>query len=567
MDRIHEISDDDTNSSVIEGGALKTASCCAPKSSKTIKISDEDLEKLKSSGNTCCAPDCNCISKLQLQQLQQKLSSIEDSDEDDDDISYRKRDRDKGAEKHRDTKNSKKENGTNISNGSNNNSSIKKEQHSDLDSEYSTTSSSGVSGNLLTSPILSTSATAPRGTCCSSCCKESRVNGRACLCQVPLSQRRGSLGENGCVTCNCNGCHPSDTITEGSGGNGSDSKSSSNSSNGGSINSSINGDSNSGKSSNISSSSGSINDKSANGNNITDGLKNGCCRACMKAFSETGKACLCQVPSSVRVGVLPEGGCKICKCKGCHPEESGRKRGGSSKGVGGPSRSGIPRGGVYPDDPHNPGLLMPYPPYPYPPPPPPHYRGRLPETFAYPYDYPDPIHHPPFLIPARGAPPPPHHHHYMSHPPPPHHLWGDRDVDYPDRTRDRDYHDDRDARRDGRRGATDYRDHRDRDSRDHRDRDSREHRDALKEKDSYRSTKDRDPYGDDKKYDHRPDTYDRVGGGRDKFSTYSRYPDSSDDYYYDSKDNRKRERVDSKMDHWLSSRDEQLSPKRYRDQY
>lgn len=40
-------------------------------------------------------------------------------------------------------------------------------------------------------------------------------------------------------------------------------------------------------------------------------LKNGCCRPCMKAFSETKKACLCQVPVGVRKGHLPEAGCKV----------------------------------------------------------------------------------------------------------------------------------------------------------------------------------------------------------------------------------------------------------------
>lgn len=48
---------------------------------------------------------------------------------------------------------------------------------------------------------------------------------------------------------------------------------------------------------------------SANGEDVP--LKNGCCRPCMKAFSETKRACLCQVPVDVRMGHLPEAGCKV----------------------------------------------------------------------------------------------------------------------------------------------------------------------------------------------------------------------------------------------------------------
>eukprot|EP01117_Protostelium_nocturnum_P013623 TRINITY_DN50_c0_g1_i3.p1 TRINITY_DN50_c0_g1~~TRINITY_DN50_c0_g1_i3.p1 ORF type:complete len:218 (-),score=86.26 TRINITY_DN50_c0_g1_i3:115-768(-) len=52
-------------------------------------------------------------------------------------------------------------------------------------------------------------------------------------------------------------------------------------------------------------------------------LKNGCCKQCMRAFSENGRACLCQVPARVRNSVIPEGGCKVCACHGCHPEDRG----------------------------------------------------------------------------------------------------------------------------------------------------------------------------------------------------------------------------------------------------
>ena len=48
-------------------------------------------------------------------------------------------------------------------------------------------------------------------------------------------------------------------------------------------------------------------------------IKNGCCRDCMKAFSKSGKSCLCQVPKAERNFVLPEKGCHFCSCKGCNP--------------------------------------------------------------------------------------------------------------------------------------------------------------------------------------------------------------------------------------------------------
>jgi len=41
----------------------------------------------------------------------------------------------------------------------------------------------------------------------------------------------------------------------------------------------------------------------------------------MKAFSESRRACICQVPFDVRLGHLPDNGCRICGCKGCHPDE------------------------------------------------------------------------------------------------------------------------------------------------------------------------------------------------------------------------------------------------------
>lgn len=34
-------------------------------------------------------------------------------------------------------------------------------------------------------------------------------------------------------------------------------------------------------------------------------MYNGCCKKCMKAFSKTGKSCLCQVPHRDRKNPLP----------------------------------------------------------------------------------------------------------------------------------------------------------------------------------------------------------------------------------------------------------------------
>lgn len=48
-------------------------------------------------------------------------------------------------------------------------------------------------------------------------------------------------------------------------------------------------------------------------------IKNGCCRDCMKAFSKSGKSCLCQVPKHERKYTLADKGCNFCGCKGCNP--------------------------------------------------------------------------------------------------------------------------------------------------------------------------------------------------------------------------------------------------------
>eukprot|EP01099_Mayorella_cantabrigiensis_P007053 TRINITY_DN609_c0_g1_i1.p1 TRINITY_DN609_c0_g1~~TRINITY_DN609_c0_g1_i1.p1 ORF type:complete len:408 (+),score=84.46 TRINITY_DN609_c0_g1_i1:38-1261(+) len=123
-------------------------------------------------------------------------------------------------------------------------------------------------------------------TCCKDCTKDGKLRSRACICQVPSSQRRSYLGGEGCVTCHCTGCHPEDL---------------------------------------------KLKKKRESENDDESHLKNGCCKACMKAFSENKKACLCQVPSDVRMAVLPPDGCRICKCKGCHPDEANIRRRGRTQ--------------------------------------------------------------------------------------------------------------------------------------------------------------------------------------------------------------------------------------------
>ncbi len=45
-------------------------------------------------------------------------------------------------------------------------------------------------------------------------------------------------------------------------------------------------------------------------------MKNGCCRECMRAFSKSGKSCLCQVPKYERKYTLADNGCNFCGCNG-----------------------------------------------------------------------------------------------------------------------------------------------------------------------------------------------------------------------------------------------------------
>jgi hypothetical protein len=115
---------------------------------------------------------------------------------------------------------------------------------------------------------------------------------------VPLSQRRTAIGDKGCQTCGCNGCSIEDYTSRGEDPEyrprGRD-----------------------------------VDRNSYDPVEEKFDPKNGCCRKCMKAFSKTGKSCLCQVPKEVRKTKLPLEGCKICSCKGCNPRddsESGSNR-------------------------------------------------------------------------------------------------------------------------------------------------------------------------------------------------------------------------------------------------
>ncbi len=55
-------------------------------------------------------------------------------------------------------------------------------------------------------------------------------------------------------------------------------------------------------------------------------MKNGCCRECMRAFSKTGKSCLCQVPKFERKYTLSDKGCNFCGCHGCNPVDVRREK-------------------------------------------------------------------------------------------------------------------------------------------------------------------------------------------------------------------------------------------------
>jgi len=216
--------------------------------------------------------------------------------------------------------------------------------------------------------------------CCKSCLRENRPNGRACICQVPSSQRRSHLGREGCITCRCTGCHPDDLEKKSKDTHSSE------------------------KSENRNGHEKHEHDRERERDSS---LKNGCCKSCMKAFSENKRACLCQVPIHVRHGVLPPEGCKVCGCRGCHPEEIlMRKQGYSSR----QSRSDR---GMYPP-PYDryyydyPRGRMPPPYMEGPPPPSYHDRDRDPYRMApYPVRAPPPYYPPPHR--SRYDHPPYHH--------------------------------------------------------------------------------------------------------------------------------------------------------------
>ena len=46
--------------------------------------------------------------------------------------------------------------------------------------------------------------------CCDKCKKSDKMNGKACVCVVPRSQRRIKLDSEGCRTCGCKGCTKED---------------------------------------------------------------------------------------------------------------------------------------------------------------------------------------------------------------------------------------------------------------------------------------------------------------------------------------------------------------------
>jgi hypothetical protein len=115
---------------------------------------------------------------------------------------------------------------------------------------------------------------------------------------VPLSQRRTEIGDRGCQTCGCKGCSIEDYV-------------------------------NRGEDPEYRPRPSDPERHSYERSEEKFDPKNGCCRKCMKAFSKSGKSCLCQVPKEVRKTSLPVEGCKICSCTGCNPRdysESGSER-------------------------------------------------------------------------------------------------------------------------------------------------------------------------------------------------------------------------------------------------
>ncbi len=77
--------------------------------------------------------------------------------------------------------------------------------------------------------------------CCEACKRRDKNNGKSCVCVVPANQRKVNLKEmGGCRTCGCNGCTREDQIN------------------------------------------------AMKAKQDFEEMRNGCCKACMKAFNKVG---------------------------------------------------------------------------------------------------------------------------------------------------------------------------------------------------------------------------------------------------------------------------------------
>jgi len=122
----------------------------------------------------------------------------------------------------------------------------------------------------------------PKWIYCCSKCKKSKNRDKSCLCIVPASQRRIPLHKDGCSACKCHGCSKEDVQLDYERKKAEEAERASH----------------------------------------FEAMRNGCCKECMKAFSVSGKACVCQVPASVRRRKIPDTGCIYCGCYGCNPEDT-----------------------------------------------------------------------------------------------------------------------------------------------------------------------------------------------------------------------------------------------------
>eukprot|EP01017_Pseudomicrothorax_dubius_P039466 TRINITY_DN6059_c0_g5_i2.p1 TRINITY_DN6059_c0_g5~~TRINITY_DN6059_c0_g5_i2.p1 ORF type:complete len:391 (-),score=84.12 TRINITY_DN6059_c0_g5_i2:80-1204(-) len=149
-------------------------------------------------------------------------------------------------------------------------------------------------------PKETTTRTMEGWQCCQQC-KKNDKNGKTCVCVVPASQRRVHIGPQGCSNCGCKGCSKEDHERRQAAGflHGHDDRHDRHQSSEG-------------------------RDDSRSRSSTPDRRRSyGCCRRCNKAFSRSGRACLCQVPNAVRKTPLPGDGCKFCGCHGCNPEDGG----------------------------------------------------------------------------------------------------------------------------------------------------------------------------------------------------------------------------------------------------